>query len=80
MIRQLRMDEVLALRALADKGPGPLGCDCESSPDLCHCSTIMMLCDEWLILCADKLPPEAKFSNVEDMLAYLNAAGQGALK
>lgn len=45
-IRDLRPDEVTALYELADKGP--LHCDCESSADLCHCSTIMMLCIEWM--------------------------------
>lgn len=47
-IRPLKPEEVAALYELADNGP--LHCDCESSPDLCCCSTIMMLCLEWMKL------------------------------
>jgi hypothetical protein len=45
VIRSLKVEEVTALHDLADNGG--LLCDCDSSPDLCHCSTIMMLCGEW---------------------------------
>lgn len=47
-IRKVTESEIRAIRKMADEGPGPFGCDCESSPELCHCSTIMMICDELL--------------------------------
>jgi hypothetical protein len=57
-IRPLREDEVTALHDLADNGG--LICDCDSSPELCHCSTVMMLCDEWRAMRASVNPDVAQ--------------------
>ncbi len=45
-IRPLQLDEIEALKEMADNGR--IECSCGSSPDLCICSTIIMACDELL--------------------------------
>lgn len=64
-IRPLVAVDVTALHDLADKGP--MHCDCESNAELCHCSTIMMVCDEWATLTARAEELEKALQKIADL-------------